>query len=60
MDIVMKHFGNAILVGLVLLLLAGILIFALNQDGYVAIAFQNLLNNFFSDMDSLINSANPV
>lgn len=54
MDQVMKHYGNAILVIIVLLLLGAILVAALASDGYVADAFKTALTNFFGNMNALI------
>jgi len=53
MEQVLKHYGDAILVVVVLLALGGILITALTSDGYVAVAFRNALESFFSNMSAL-------
>lgn len=51
MDQIMKHFGSAILAAVVLLALGGIIITLAN--GTVQTQFNNLLANFFSDMNAL-------
>ena len=53
MEQVMKHYGNAILVIIVLLALGAILVAALSSDGYVATAFQDALTGFFTRMNGL-------
>ena len=53
MEQVMKHYGNAILVIIVLLALGAIIIAALSSDGYVATEFKNALTGFFSCMNGL-------
>lgn len=53
----MKHYGNAILVVIVLLALGAILVAALSSKGYVAAAFQNALTGFFDSMGALGGSA---
>lgn len=53
MEQVLKHYGDAILVMVVLLALGGILITALTSDGYVAVAFRNALESFFTNINAL-------
>ena len=53
MEQVMKHYGNAILVIIVLLALGAILVAALTSDGYVATAFKEALPGFFGRMSAL-------
>lgn len=53
MEQVMKHYGNAILVIIVLLALGAILVAALTSDGYVATAFKEALTGFFGRMSAL-------
>lgn len=53
MDQVMKHYGNAILAIVVLLALGAIIVAALSSDGYVATAFKDALQGFFSQMNAL-------
>ena len=53
MEQVMKHYGNAILVIIVLLALGAILVAALTSDGYVATAFKDALTGFFDRMKKL-------
>ena len=53
MEQVLKHYGDAILVVVVLLALGGILITALTSDGYVAVAFRTAVESFFSSMNAL-------
>ena len=62
MEQVLKHYGDAILVVIVLLALGAILVAALTSDGYVAAAFRNALESFFSSMSGLKPGAvpNPV
>ncbi len=48
MEQVMKHYGNAILVIIVLLALGAILVAALTSDGYVATAFKEALTGFWA------------
>lgn len=53
MEQVMKHYGNAILAVIVMLLLGAIVYAALNVDGgYVADQFKTTMTNFFSNMNS--------
>ena len=52
MEQVMKHYGNAILVIIVLLALGAILV-ALTSNGYVATAFKEALTGFFGRMSAL-------
>jgi len=53
MEQVLKHYGEAILVVIVLLALGAILVAALTSDGYVAAAFREALEGFFSSMSGL-------
>ncbi len=53
MEQVMKHYGNAILVAIVLLLLGSILIAILAKDGVVAVQFQNMIKDFFDNMNAM-------
>ena len=53
MEQVLKHYGSAILAVIVLLALGAILVAALTSDGYVASAFRDALEGFFSDMSAL-------
>lgn len=53
MEQVMKHYGNAILVIIVLMALGAILVAALASDGYVATAFKDALTGFFTRMNGL-------
>lgn len=53
----MKHYGNAILAAVTLLLLGAILYAALAADGYVAEQFKTSLSNFFAEMNSIVGSA---
>lgn len=59
MEQVLKHYGEAILVVIVLLALGAILVAALTSDGYVATAFRNALEGFFGSMSSLTPGAVP-
>jgi len=59
MEQVLKHYGDAILVVVVLLALGGILITALTSDGYVAVAFRGALEDFFTNMSALKPGAVP-
>lgn len=60
MEQVLKHYGDAILVVVVLLALGGILVAALTSDGYVASAFRSALEGFFSNMSALKPGAVPA
>lgn len=53
MEQVMKHYGNAILVIIVLLAIGAILVNALTSDGYVAAEFKDALTGFFGRMSGL-------
>ena len=57
MEQVMKHYGNAILAAVTLLLLGAILCAALASDGYVAEQFQTSLLSFFDEMNLVIGTA---
>ncbi|MBQ8278244.1 MAG: hypothetical protein IJZ23_00205 [Roseburia sp.] len=59
MEQVLKHYGDAILVVVVLLALGAILVAALTSDGYVAAAFRNALEDFFSNMSAIKPGAVP-
>ena len=59
MEQVLKHYGDAILVVVVLLALGGILITALTSDGYVAVAFRSAVEDFFSSMNALTPGTVP-
>lgn len=59
MEQVLKHYGDAILVVIVLLALGAILVAALTSDGYVAAAFRNALEGFFGSMSGLTPGAVP-
>lgn len=59
MEQVLKHYGDAILVVIVLLALGAILVTALTSDGYVAVAFRNALEGFFGSMNGLTPGAVP-
>ena len=48
MEQVLKHYGDAILVVIVLLALGAILVAALTSNGYVAAAFRNALESFLA------------
>lgn len=52
MEQVMKHYGNAILAVIVMLLLGAIIYAALNvNDGYVADEFMSAMTGFFTSMN---------
>ena len=53
MEQVMKHYGNAILVIIVLLALGAILVAALTSDGYVSTAFKASLPGLFELLSAL-------
>ncbi len=53
MEQVMKHYGNAILAIVVLMMLGAILVAALKSDGYVATQFQSALSTFFTKMNAM-------
>lgn len=57
MEQVMKHYGNAILAAVTLLLLGAIIYVALASDGYVAEQFKTSLTEFFAQMNSLAGLA---
>ena len=59
MEQVLKHYGNAILAVIVLLALGAILVTALKSDGYVALEFQNAVENFFDSMSAIKPSDVP-
>lgn len=53
MEQVMKHYGNAILAVIVMLLLGAIIYAALNVNGgYVADQFKTTLTGFFTSMNA--------
>ena len=51
MEQIFEHYGKAIITVIVLVALAAIIIVALKSDGYVAEAFQNMLEGFFDMMN---------
>ena len=53
MEQVFKHYGGAILAVIVILALGGILVTALTSDGYVAVAFRDAVESFFSSMKAI-------
>lgn len=54
MEQVIKHYGNAILAIVVLMLLGAILVAALKTDGgYVATQFESALSTFFTKMNTM-------
>ena len=58
MEQVFKHYGSAILAVIVILALGGILVTALATDGYVATAFKEAIESFFTSMKA-IQAGNP-
>lgn len=54
---VMKHYGNAILAAVTLLLLGAIIYAALSGDGYVADQFEASLKGFFEQMNTVAGMA---
>ena len=54
MEIVFEKYGKAILVVIVMLALGGIVVAALQSDGYVATAFKDALQGFFGSMNGLL------
>ena len=59
MEQVFKHYGSAILAVIVILALGGILVTALTTDGYVAEAFRDAIESFFSSMEAIQPGAQP-
>ena len=53
MEELMRHYGGAILMTIVLLALGAIIVAALSSDGYVAEQFKNALTGFFDSMNGL-------
>lgn len=54
MEELMKHYGGAVLVAIVLLALGAIIVAALASDGYVAQQFENMLTGFFNNMNGML------
>ena len=54
MEELMKHYGGAILMTIVLLALGAIIVAALSSDGYVAQQFKDALIGFFDNMNGLL------
>ena len=53
MELIMEHYGKAILIAIVLLALGAIIVLALKSDGYVAAQFKSALEGFFTNMNAL-------
>lgn len=60
MEQVLKHYGDAILVVIVLLALGAILVTALTSDGYVAKEFHDALTGFFDSMSAIQSGTAPT
>ena len=57
---IIEHYGAAILTVIVLLALGAILVTALTSDGYVAVAFRDVLEGFFTDMQAVTPGTVPT
>ena len=54
MEQIFKHYGAAILVAIVLIMLGVIIGIALQPDGYIAQEFQDAIVSFFDRMFNLV------
>lgn len=52
MEYIMEHFGKAILAGVALLVLGGLVVLAV-KNGYVSEVFENVFRNFSDSMNAL-------
>lgn len=57
---VFEHYGAAILAFIVFIALGTILVTALTSDGYVAVAFRDVVESFFSSMRAITPGTAPT